>query len=562
MLPYWIAALTLLAGCSTPKPAIGEISKLTEDYVYGNLALSPVAATQSGYHTHNGVSLDEALDDYSAAGIAASRRFITGMQTRIAGLNSASLSKQDAADLEIIRNSIALGLLELDSIQNYKHNPTVYVELVGNGLFECYMLEYAPLGVRFVHIIRRMEKIPALMEQAKANLVDAPEVWNRVAQEENQGNIELIDKTLRAAAPASLKEDYARAATAAIAALRDFNTFLKDTLAKKTSDWRLGKEKYAKKFDYVLTTGKTPGQLLSEAEAELKTVREAMATLAAPKTVPRALDEIAKQHATPETYLAEANSTLEQATTFVREKGILTLPTRGNLKVTETPEFIRGIYAVGGFNPAPALEPQLGAFYWVTPIPKTWTKERAESKLREYNRYGMQHLTVHEAMPGHYVQLEYANDVQPRSRAALRAIFGNGPYIEGWAVYAQQVMSEQGYLADQPGFKMTLYKQLLRVLANTILDIRLQTMNMTDQQALDLMIKDTYQEKEEATAKLQRAQLSSCQLPMYFAGWKGWLEARELYQKKRGAGFSLREFHERALKESAVPLPVLSRLLE
>ena len=175
-------------------------------------------------------------------------------------------------------------------------------------------------------------------------------------------------------------------------------------------------------------------------------------------------------------------------------------------------EFIRGVYAVGGFNPAPALEPQLGAFYWVTPIPKTWTKERVESKLREYNRYGMQHLTVHEAMPGHYVQLEYANDVQPRSRAVLRAVFGNGPYIEGWAVYTQQVMSEQGYLADGPGFKMTLYKQLLRVLANTILDIRLQTMNMTDQQALDLMIKDTYQEKEEATAKLQRAQLSSCQL--------------------------------------------------
>ena len=246
----------------------------------------------------------------------------------------------------------------------------------------------------------------------------------------------------------------------------------------------------------------------------------------------------------------------------MRDKNLLTLPTRGNLKVTETPEFIRGIYAVGGFSPAPALEPKLGAFYWVTPIPKTWTKERVESKLREYNRYGMEHLTVHEAMPGHYVQLEYANDVQPRARAVLRAIFGNGPYIEGWAVYTQQMMSEQGYMGDEPGFKLTFYKQLLRVLANTILDIRLQTMNMTEQQALDLMIKDTYQEKEEATAKLQRAQLSSCQLPMYFAGWKGWLEARERVQKKQGAGFSLREFHERALRESAVPLPVLNRLLE
>ncbi len=555
------AVLMLVAGCGT-KPASGEFNKLTEDFVYLNLALSPAGATQSGYHTHNGIVLDELLDDYGPAGIAASRHFLTGMQSRIALLDEASLSKEEAADLEIMRNNIGISLLELDSIQNYKHNPTVYVELAGNALFECYMLDYAPIEKRFGHIIKRMQRLPVLFAQAKTNLVDAPEVWNRVAQEENQGNIDLIDKTLRQAAPAALKEEYARAAEPAIAALRDFSTFLKDTLSKKTSDWRLGKDKYARKFQYVLTTGKTPEQLLAEAEAELMTTRDAMAKLAAPKTVRRALDEIAKQHATPDTYLAEANKTLEQATVFVRDKNLLTLPTRGNLKVTETPEFIRGIYAVGGFSPAPALEPKLGAFYWVTPIPKTWTKERVESKLREYNRYGMEHLTVHEAMPGHYVQLEYANDVQPRARAVLRAIFGNGPYIEGWAVYTQQMMSEQGYMGDEPGFKLTFYKQLLRVLANTILDIRLQTMNMTEQQALDLMIKDTYQEKEEATAKLQRAQLSSCQLPMYFAGWKGWLEARERVQKKQGAGFSLREFHERALRESAVPLPVLNRLLE
>ena len=227
----------------------------------------------------------------------------------------------------------------------------------------------------------------------------------------------------------------------------------------------------------------------------------------------------------------------------------------------DTPEFLRGIYAVGGFNPAPPLEPELGAFYWLTPIPKTWTKDRVDSKLREYNKYGIEHLTIHEAMPGHYVQLEYANDVQPKSRRLLRNVFGNGPYIEGWGVYAQQLMTEEGYLDGDPGLRLTLLKQLLRVLANTILDVRLQTMGMTDQQALDLMINDTYQEKEEATAKLQRAQLSSCQLPMYFAGMKGWLQARERYQQHKGAAFSLREFHERALKESAVPLPAIERLL-
>ena len=287
-----------------------------------------------------------------------------------------------------------------------------------------------------------------------------------------------------------------------------------------------------------------------------------MAKLAAPKSVEQALNEIAQQHATPATYMDEARKDLAEATAFVKEKGLVTLPTRDNLKVTETPEFIRGIYAVGGFNPAPALEPQLGAFYWVTPIPKTWSKERIESKLREYNRFGLQQLTIHEAMPGHYVQFEYADDVQPQSRRVLRDIFGSGSYVEGWAFYTQQMMSDEGYLADQPGMRLTMLKQMLRGIANTILDIKLQTMGMTDQQALDLMMKETYQEKEEATAKLQRAQLSSCQLPTYFAGWKGWLDTREQFKKQQGSSYSLRDFHDRALREGAVPLSVLSGLLQ
>ena len=574
-LPWLLAALACVlilscaASCGKPQNtySVEDFDKLTSELVYGSLALSPSSATQAGYHTHNGIALDELLDDYSAAGIQASRDFYARMRARVSvyekdALSARSLDKEQAADVEIMKNDIGLNLLELDSIRSFQHNPTVYVELAGNALFECYMLNYAPLDKRFEHITKRLEKMPALFEQAKANLTDAPEVWNRVAQEENLGNIDLIDKTLRAAAPEAQKADYNRAADQAIAALRDFNAFLRDTLSKKTSDWRLGKEKYARKFEYELAIGKTPEQLLAEAEAELQAKRAEMAKLAAPKTVEQALNEIARQHATPDTYMDAARKTLAQATAFVKEKGLVTLPTRGNLQVTETPEYIRGIYAVGGFNPAPALEPQLGAFYWVTPIPKTWPKERVESKLREYNRFGLQQLTVHEAMPGHYVQMEYANDVQPQSRRVLRNISGNVPYIEGWAFYTQQMMSDEGYLADQPGMRLTMLKQMLRGIANTILDIRLQTMGMTDQEALDLMIKETYQEKEEATAKLQRAQLSSCQLPTYFAGWKGWLDTREQFKKKRGSAYTLRDFHERALKESAVPMSVLGKLIQ
>ncbi|HEV2201324.1 MAG TPA: DUF885 domain-containing protein [Bryobacteraceae bacterium] len=561
--PFCAALLWVIAvSCGTPRNTGQEFDKLTSDFVYGSLALSPSGATQAGYHTHNGAALDEMFDDFSPTGIQAQHDFFTGMQSRMSALDAKSLDKEQAADVEIMKNNIGLSLLDLDSIQSYKHNPTMYVELAGNALFECYMLNYAPVEKRFEHIAKRLEKMPALFDQAKANLTDAPEVWNRVAQEENQGNIDLIDKTLRAAAPEARKAAYGKAAGPAITALRDFNTFLKGTLSKKTSDWRLGKEKYARKFAYVLAIGKTPEQLLAEAEAELQAKRAEMVRLAAPKTVEQALNEIAKQHATPDTYMDDARKSLEQATAFVKEKGLLTLPTRANLQVTETPEFIRGIYAVGGFNPAPALEPQLGAFYWITPIPKTWSKDRIESKLREYNRFGLQQLTVHEAMPGHYVQFEYADDVQPQSRRVLRNVYGSGPYVEGWAFYTQQMMTDERYLGDQPGMRLTMLKQMLRGISNTILDVRLQTMGMTDQQALDLMIKDTYQEKEEATAKLQRAQLSSTQLPTYFAGWKAWLETREQFKQKQGSAYTLRGFHERALKESAVPMSVLSQLLE
>ncbi len=556
-----VVSLFALASCkmTSEKP---DLSKLTDDFVYGSLALSPVSATQAGYHEHQGVRLDEQLDDYSAAGIDNQRKFYSGFRARLAAIQPGSLSKEESADYSIIQHQVELAMLEIDRIQNYRHNPTVYVELIGNSLFTPFVLEYAPIETRYRHIIARLTRLPALLEQAKMNLVDAPEVWNRVAQEENDGNVALIDKTLRAKAPDALKGDYDKAAGPALAALHGFTQFLKDDLSKRTSDWRLGKEKYALKFEHTLIAGKTPEQVLSEAETALKDVRAEMTKLAAPRSVKETLDKIAQQHAAPDMFLDLAQKDLTEATDFVREKHLVTVPSRGNLKVIPTPEFMRGIYSVAGFNPAPALEPQLGAFYWVTPIPADWPKDRIESKLREYNRYGLMEITIHEAMPGHYVQFEIADNVEPKSRRLLRNIFGNGPYIEGWALYTQQMMSDEGFMNNSPELRMTLYKQLLRSIANAILDIRLQTMGMTDQQALDLMINDTFQEKEEATGKLQRAQLSSCQLPMYFIGWRGWLDTREQYKMRKGSAFQLSEFHDAALKESAVPLPNLSQLLQ
>jgi len=555
------ALLLLMTGCKMPGEQ-QDFSKLSEEFVYGSLALSPVSATAAGYHEHQGLRLDEKLDDYSPGGIQEQRQFYSGFRDRLALIKPETLAPEDRADYQIVQNQVDLALLDLNRIQSVRHNPTVYVELVGNALFNPFVLEYAPIETRYRHIIQRLFKVPELMQQAKANLRDSPDVWNRVAQEENDGNIDLIDKTLRERVPAVLKTEFDRATKGALESLRDFNKYLKDDLSRRTSDWRLGKDKYDPKFRYTLASGKTPEQVLAEAEAALKSVREDMAKLAAPRSVKDALDKIAQQHATPEAYMDQARKTLEEATKFVREKHLVTLPPRSNLQVIATPEFMRGIYAVAGFNAAPALEPQLGAFYWVTPIPSNWPKDRIESKLREYNYYGLQEITIHEAMPGHYVQLEIANDLEPKTRRVLRNIYGNGPYVEGWAVYAQQLMSDEGYLNNSVELRLTLMKQLLRSIANAILDIRLQTKGMTEQQALDLMINDTFQEKEEATAKIQRAQLSSCQLPMYFIGWRGWLDTREDYKKRKGAAFQLSEFHDAALKESAVTLPALPQLLK
>jgi uncharacterized protein (DUF885 family) len=538
-----------------------EFDQLVDDFVLGTLALAPSTATAFGYHVHHGASLDDMLEDFSPAGIAASQSLIHDIDARIARLDAGSLDAEQRADVDIMQDALGAARLELDEIQGYRHNPTSYVELVGNALYTPYVLQYAPAPQRYRHIINRLNKVPELIRQAEANLQDSPEIWNRVARDENTGNIGLIDTTLRADCPPEERMRFDQAAAAAVAALHGFNHWLEDNLAEKQGEWRLGKERYAKKFRLVLATGKTPEALLAEAEADLVKVRAEIARLAAPKTVEQALADVARQHATAATFMASAKQALMTATAFVKAKDLLTLPPNANLEVIETPVFMRGIYGVGGFNPAPALEPKLGAFFWVTPIPRDWPQPRVDSKLREYNDSGIQHLTVHEAMPGHYVQAEYANEVQPRSRRLLRNIFGNGPYIEGWAVYSQQLMAEQGYLGDTPGYRLTLQKQLLRVLANTILDVRLQTLGMTDQEALDLMTKSTYQEMEEATAKLQRAKLSSCQLPTYYAGYKGWLALREHDQSKRGAAFSLKEFHESALRQGAVPLPVLQRLL-
>lgn len=573
----------LAAGCR--KSPSEKLAALSEEFVYTTLSFSPSAATSAGLHQYKKENLDETLDDFSAAALDRQQKFYQEFQQRLKEIPADKFAPEDRADLTILEDQTEAGLLDLTTIHTPLHNPTMYVETLGNALFSEFMLEYAPKPQRIRAIMARLGKVPLFLDQATVNLVSSPPEWTGVATEENQANIDLVDKTIRAGVPDDMRDQYARAARPAIEAMNKFQTFLKNNLTARTNhDWRLGQDKYTRKFRTALEAGVEADTVLEQAERRLHEVRAHMLELALPlhaqmfpahkdhadlqgdarqnQVIGEVLNKIAERHSTRESYMDDAKKDLEEARAFVQQKHLLKLPARSNLQVIPTPEFMRGVYAVGGFNPAPALEPQLGAFYWITPIPANWDNDRAESKLREYNYYKLKLLTIHEAMPGHYVQIQISNDVQPPSRRLLRSVFGNGPYIEGWAQYATQMMLDQGFLNHSPEMDLTFAKEELRVCANAILDIRLQMLGMTDQEALDLMMNQTFQEKEEATAKLQRAKLTSAQLPTYFVGWRGWLKVRDEQQKAKGGAFNLAAFHDSALAQGAVPLPVLGRLLK
>lgn len=579
LLPAALGAALLLGGCGKKSLDPAAFANFTREFVFSTLALSPVNATATGYHQHNGVLLDAQIDDYSKAGLDRYKAYLDEWTKRLAAIDEPKLDAESRADLGLMKTQLEASKLDFESIQPWRHNPTFYVELVGNALFTPYSVEYAPETERWHHIIARLKAVPAVADAARANLVDSNPVWTRVAMEENDGTIALIEKEFPAHVPAGLKAEYDAAAKPAAEALRGLGEHLKTLKDRGPEGWRLGKELYDKKFRLTVGGSLTPAQLLADAETELLALRKRMFMLSVPLHVKyypthrdpvdlnlivgETLAKVAAKHSTREAYFDDARKTLDETRAFLKahEAEIVKMPGQDNLKLIETPAFMRGIYGVGGFSPAPALQPQLGAFYWLTPIPGDWPKERVESKLREYNRYGLQILTIHEAIPGHYVQFEYANRIQPEARRLVRAVFGSGPYIEGWAVYATELMVQQGYMDKDPELELTWLKQELRAVANTILDIRMQTMGMTDDEALKLMTTRTFQETEEATAKLQRAKLASCQLPTYYAGFRAWHQLRDAVAKRDGDKFRAGEFHGRALSEGALPMTELARLL-
>ena len=571
-----------------------KFASLTEQFIHESLALSPVSASQAGYHQHEIASgkviqLDAELDDVGPEAIAQQLQFYRNWHDRLRKKAPfKSLGIEDQADWQLIDDQISYYLLDLEHIQSYKHQPTVYVELIGNAIFLPLTQDYASQDVRVGHVFSRLEKIPRLLDQAKQQLTDADPVFIDTAIEENDGNVDLIENMLKGmiAAGSPQEAKYKQVAPPAVKSLNNFSAWLKNDLVKRataTTTWRLGKPLYDQKFRYVMEVDLTPEQVLADAEQEMRSVRAEMFQIALPmhkelypdhndhadlqgrdrenKIIGEVLDKVSQEHAQRDHLMDAVKADVADIQRFIREKKIVSLSDRGNLKIIPTPPFMRGVYSVAGFHSAPPLEPNSEAQYWVTPIDPSVPEAKAESKLREYNKWALQWLTIHEALPGHYIQYEHADNVQPAIRRVLRSLDGNGPYVEGWAEYIAQVMLDEGFDNNDPRFRLVMRKIRLRVVSNAILDVRMQTMGMTDEQAMELMTKDAFQTQAEADGKLRRAKLTSAQLPTYYVGLRKWLEIRKKYQDRAGAKFNLMEFHNRVLAEGPIPLPILEKIV-
>ncbi|MFN2602830.1 MAG: DUF885 domain-containing protein [Gemmatimonadaceae bacterium] len=579
---------TRVAGAQTT--ASSRFPALANEFVFTTLAFSPAGATQQGLHrytdprTHRVLHLDQMLDDFSPAELSRQRAFYQNFKRRLERSSVGKMDPQTQADYDLLQNAIGFALFSIDQEQFYKWKPQLYSEDLGSALFSNISLEYANKNTRARDLAARVEKVPAFVDQAIRNLDASNDVFRGVALESIDGVRDLV-KGMGAdfvkGTPSEAR--YMKAQPAALAALDKYTAFVKDELPKKAQrDWRMGKEKFDAKFRYYLEVSGTPQDLLRAAEDSMRATRQEMLRLAEPlhkqwfpshshanpgsddyinTVVGEVMTRIGAEHVSRDSLVREGEIDVAMLEKFVRDHRILSLTDFSNLKVIVTPLFMRGIYGVAGAVFAPALEPNLSTFYWVTPIPPSWTEERAESKMREYNKYKFLTISIHEAVPGHAVQGEYANRVTPEWRRLLRVIYGNTPYIEGWAVYTEHMMEAAGVNAGDPvKMHLTALKGMLRIYMNTIIDVRLHTMNLPGDSAVAMMMREAFQERPEAVAKLQRAQLDYVQLMTYMAGVEEWTNLRRDVEKKEGSRFNQCRYHDRVLLYGPVPVPTVRKL--
>ena len=497
--------------------------------------LNPTFATAMGEHAH-----DARWPDLTSAGRAEQLEFIDGWLAEFRAM--ARLSVDEAIDRDLLIDELEAARFGEVELCEDAWNPLEWVYLVGNGLFTLTAREFAPPAERLASIAGRLEGLPALFESARARLVGhagrpVGRFQTEAALRQVSGIDEQIDEALGAARAAAddsavlaVTPRLVAAADLARQAVSAFETHLRDVvLPASEGEWRLGRELFTAKMRHTMRSDTlTPERILAEAEREYGAVRNELVRLArmlwptwcADRPLPDddgalirgVLDAVAAEHPKAEDLLEFCRAENARIEAFCTERNLIGLAD-DPLEIQWTPVFLRSSGGAMLTSPGP-LDKGQKAFFAITPMPDDWTDEQRESHLREDNDRMLRLLTIHEAVPGHYLQGVYAN----RCPSLVRAIFASGLYAEGWAVYVTQVMMDVGYGADDPALLLTHWKFYLRSITNAIIDARIHCDGMTGDEAVALMVDGGFQEEAEARAKFDRARLSSTQLSTYFAG--------------------------------------------
>ncbi len=534
----------------------------------------PLEATRLGDHR-----FDDQLDDVSAKARGANRertrRTLADLPKQI---NYKKLTRNGQIDFEILEHHLKRELWLADNTKPFEEDPRIYNDYISESVYLLLTQSTLPQPVNVRNAIGRMRHIPKVVAAAREGLRNPPRVFVETAIRQNRGAIAFYESGIFELAGESPQlSELRKACQPVIAALKEYQQFLQeDVLPRAKGDWRLGKQKFARKLELELNAGLTAQEVLREAEAEADRVEGEMYVVARqlwaqlfPRealppdtiegkraTIRRVLDQVSSEHGRAEDLVKDARTGVEAIKKFIKEKDILRLPEPDRCRVVEMPEFQRG-NTVAYLNPAPPLDVKAASYYAISPPPRDWGPKQVASYLHEYNRHMLQILTIHEAYPGHYVQLEYAN----RHPSQIRRVLSSGVFAEGWAVYTEQMMLDQGYGNGDLKLRLSQLKWYLRAVTNAILDYKMHCTNMTDKEALLFLILRAYQSEAEAILKIIRAKQSSCQLSTYFVGRMALQRLRRRLQGELGEDFHLGRFHEAVLDHGTPPVRYLPELV-
>ena len=570
--------VSALAANALAAPGANEdFENLAEQFVSDLPTFSPVSATWIGDH-----SADSELDRVDADARAALKAAYKVYLDALTDIDRDALSRANQVDFELLTAEVRSRLWSLETLQEWAWNPLYYVNRSGSSIYNLVARDFAPLEDRLANAAVRLEQFPRFLEQARASIEPerVPKIHAETAIAQNLGVVSIIE-TMIIPEMGSLTEATRTRLEAAIEtakdALADHQTWLEEELLPRaTGDFRIGSELFDRKLAFALDSPMGRKEIVARAEAEYESVRNQMYEVAKeiyaaeqPYTAfPDSPDEAYKQviirAALEKAYahlpardgiVAVAEQQLQQATDFVIEKNIVTMPD-DPVEIIVMPEFQRGVSLAYLDSPGP-LDKGQSTFYAVAPLPADWTEEQVRSFLREYNLYSIQDLTIHEGVPGHYLQLALSN----RYPSTLRGVLQSGSMIEGWAVYAERVMIDEGYQDNDPLQRLIMLKWYLRAVTNAIIDAAIHVDGMTRDEAMKLMIEGGFQEEREAAGKWVRAQLTSTQLSTYFVGYQEHVENRKAVEEAWGGEFTLRRFHDQALSYGSPPVKYIRALI-